>query len=106
MVDSRRPKLEANATCRLVLAFLCIGLVVIGSMIQVTHSHSDHSSSHADCSLCVVAHGSAVAAAPTITVITVTMVSQLEAPSPVTQPQALLPFALFTRPPPVDIVPA
>ena len=88
------------------LAVLCVGLVIFSTTLEVAHSHPDHVVSHADCALCVVAHGAAVAAAPAITMVTATVVSQVEAPTPLMRPAAALAFALFTRPPPVDAVPA
>ena len=100
------PKPRGMRVWTLTLALLCIGLVVFGTTLQVAHSHPDHVASHADCALCVVAHGTAVAAAPAITLVTATLVSQVEAAVPAMRTATPLGFALFTRPPPVDAFPA
>jgi hypothetical protein len=88
---------------RAFLTVLCIGLVVFSATVQVAHSHADHETSHADCSLCVVSHAAALTAAPPIVLVLVTFVSRVEIATPITRPQPLLSFALFTRPPPADL---
>jgi hypothetical protein len=105
-VDQFRPKSNALRQWRQLLAILCVGLVVCFATIQVVHTHPDHAASHADCSLCVAAHATAVATAPPIVVIVVSIVSRVEIASPVTRPAALLTFSLFIRPPPAVSLPA
>lgn len=89
---------------RVILAVLCIGLVALGTTVQVAHSHLDKDASHADCSLCVIAHVGAEAVPAPVTLAVATFVSLIETTSPVTRPAAVLTFALFTRPPPADVV--
>jgi len=97
---------QAGRSWRLLLALVCVLLVVVSGTVQVAHAHADGTNTHADCSLCAAAH------------ITVHL-AQTPAPAavaavvavPETLPAAVLPnrlctFALFNRPPPVDVVPA
>ena len=96
---------RAGRPWRLLLAILCVVLVVLTGTVQVAHTHAD-ADTHADCSLCAVAHitvhmAQAPASAPPVVVVTV-----LQSLPPVLLPVALSTFALFTRPPPVAAVPA
>lgn len=98
-------KCTTGHTWRLLLAILCVVLVVFTGTVQVAHTHAD-ADTHADCSLCAVAHitvhmAQAPASAPPAVVVTA-----LHTLPPALLPVALSTFALFTRPPPVAAVPA
>ncbi len=91
---------------RIFLALVCVLLVVVAGTVQVAHTHADGAVTHADCSLCVAAHITVQvvqipAQAPPVAVVTA-----LEAEPPSVMPVPLSTFALFTRPPPVAVVPA
>ena len=91
---------------RLLLAILCVLLVVVSGTVQIAHTHADGADTHANCSLCAAAHITvhlAQAPAPTQVAAVVTV---LAAVPPSVVSTALCTFALFTRPPPVDVVPA
>jgi len=89
---------------RLLLGVLYIGLVILGGTLSVTHSHSEGGAVHADCSLCVTAH-IAVQLVAAYLVVDVARVYTAVHVSPASAPsQDISPFALFTRPPPVDFV--
>jgi hypothetical protein len=97
---------RAERPWRFLLAFLCILLVVVLGTVQVAHTHADGNESHADCALCSAAHITvhpvfAPAPAPTTSVV-----ATVEAVPTTTLPRILSTFALFTRPPPVAVVPA
>jgi hypothetical protein len=97
---------RARYSWRLLLAILCVVLVVCTGTVQVAHTHADGADTHADCSLCAIAHiavhmTQTPTAAPPVVVVAV-----LQALPPVLLPNALSTFALFTRPPPVAAVPA
>ncbi|WP_179486678.1 hypothetical protein [Granulicella arctica] len=91
-----------NALSRwsMLLAVLCIGLLLVGSTVQASHTHLSGTASHSDCSLCVTAHVGIVATALLVALVISIVVSLIEAASPVTRSVALFTFALFTRPPP------
>ena len=96
--------LSRRRSWRLLLGILCIGLVILGSTLSVSHSHSQSDVRHADCALCVTAHVvvqpvAAYVAIDIAHVFTPVHVSLSSTPS-----QDIAPFALFTRPPPVDFV--
>jgi hypothetical protein len=90
---------------RLLLCLLCISLVVACGTIQVVHVHPQGDISHSDCALCATAHLSVQLAETSVTLHHVApVISAVEAfvaPAPA---QAISTFALFTRPPPVDLV--
>jgi hypothetical protein len=90
---------------RLLLCLLCISLVVACGTIQVVHVHPRGDISHADCALCATAHLSVQLAETSVTLHhvapVISAVEQFVAPPPA---QTISTFALFTRPPPVDLV--
>lgn len=82
------------------LGLLCIALVLIGSTLQVAHTHPGGDLSHSDCSLCVSAHVVAQIVSNPIPVpaaLTVVAEPTFHAKP---RPERLSIFALFTRPPP------
>lgn len=99
-----RPKIQG--AWRLLLSLLCICLVVACGTVQAAHIHPQ-GDLHSDCALCVTAHVSAQVAESTLTLHHVApVVSVVEAFVAPTPAQTISTFALFTRPPPVDVVPA
>lgn len=98
-----RPELQSS--WRLILALLCISLVVACGTIQVAHFHPQGDISHSDCALCTTAHlGVQVADGPVTLLHIAPVVSFVETFVAPTPTQNLSTFALFTRPPPVDVV--
>lgn len=94
-----------QSSWRLVLALLCISLVVISGAIQVVHVHPQGNIAHSDCALCATAHVSAQVTEMSVTLHHVApVISSVDAFVPPTLVQTLSTFALFTRPPPVDLV--
>jgi hypothetical protein len=91
---------------RVLLALICVLLVVAAGTVQVAHTHADGAVTHADCSLCVAAHSTVHQAQTPVPAPTVAVIAVLEAIPPTVRPVALSTFALFTRPPPADFVPA
>src|ERR1700743_1644442 len=100
---SSRPKVQSS--WRLILALLCISLVVACGTIQAIHVHPQGDISHSDCALCATAHlGVQVADGPVTLLQIAPVVSYIETVLTATPTQHLSTFALFTRPPPVDLV--
>ena len=100
------PKHRAEHRWRLLLAILCVVLLVFTGTVQVAHTHADGADTHANCSLCAVAHIAVHLAQAPAPVQTTAIVAILHALPPDLLPSALSTFALFTRPPPVTAVPA
>ena len=101
-----QPRVRAEHPWRVLLALLCVLLVVVAGTVQVAHTHADGADTHSSCSLCAAAHVSvdlvqSPAPAPEVSVIAV-----LEKRPAAIVSSALFTFALFTRPPPVAVVPA
>ena len=91
---------------KLLLALLCIALVIACGTIQAVHVHPDGDLSHADCPLCATAHVTVQVVQPPVTLHVAPVVSMVEAYLPAIPSRTLSIFALFTRPPPVDTLPA
>jgi hypothetical protein len=90
---------------RLLLSLLCVSLVIACGTIQVVHVHPQGDISHSDCALCATAHLSVPLAEAPVTIDHVApVVSAVESFTPPTATQGVYTFALFTRPPPVDVV--
>jgi hypothetical protein len=94
------PKSPRRTPWRLLLGLLCIGLVALGSTIQVAHTHAGGDIAHADCSLCLTAHVVAQVVSSPVPIPAAPVVASVEEPLPEVRPATLSVFALFTRPPP------
>jgi len=104
-VDSLSSKPKIRVAWRLLLSLLCISLVIACGTIQVVHVHPQGNLSHADCALCATAHVSVQLAEMPVTLRHIApVISAVEAFVAPTATQAISTFALFTRPPPVDLV--
>jgi hypothetical protein len=99
-------QVRTGKSWRVLLALMCVLLVVVAGTVQVAHSHADGEVTHADCSLCVAAHIAVHLAQTPVEAPPVALVTALEAEPPSIMPVPLSTFALFTRPPPVAVVPA
>ena len=86
---------------RLLLALVCVLLAVVSGTVHATHSHSDGSANHANCSLCAVSHVTVQLVQTPVPAPATTVIAMIEAIGPSYTPSALSTFALFTRPPPV-----
>lgn len=94
-------KSQRKTPWRLILGLLCLALVVLGSTVQVAHSHPGGDISHADCSLCLTAHVVAQVVSNPIPIPAALVVAAVEEALPDARPVTFSVFALFTRPPPV-----
>jgi proteasome lid subunit RPN8/RPN11 len=77
-------------------------LVLIGTTLQVAHSHPDNLS-HADCALCATAHVVAHVVATQAPPAVVLVAGAVHRFVPLPAAQATSTFALFTRPPPPSL---
>ncbi len=96
----RYPKLQDRSTWRLLLGLLCLALVIVGSTVQVAHTHPGGDISHADCSLCATAHVVVQVASEPVPLLAVLVVTPVSSFVLKPRPTAISVFALFTRPPP------
>jgi len=93
-------KSQRQTPWRVLLGLLCLALVVLGSTIQVAHTHAGGDLSHADCSLCLTAHVVAQVVSNPVPIPAALVVASVEESLPESRPATLSVFALFTRPPP------
>jgi hypothetical protein len=104
-VDNLTSRSKTHGAWRLLLSLLCISLVLACGTIQVVHVHPQGDISHSDCALCVTAHVSVqLAEMPVTPVHAAPVILTVEAFVASTATQTLSTYALFTRPPPVDLV--
>lgn len=86
---------------------VCVLLVAVSGTVQVAHTHADGADIHANCTLCVAAHVSVHPVHTPAPAPAATVAALLEAVPPSTAVHGTLhAFALFTRPPPADSLPA
>ena len=96
---------NVRSAYRLLIAAICILLILVCGTAQVAHTHAD-TIFHADCSLCVTAHVVIHAEQSPVAAPSVAVSVFIDRFIPAAVPKTVAAFALFTRPPPVDIVPA
>jgi hypothetical protein len=85
---------------RVLVGIFCIALLLLGTSVQVAHTHADGQAAHADCSLCLSAHHSIEPTVSQSVMVTQT-VSRAEAVE--VQPDLkfrFVAFSLWNRPPP------
>ena len=91
---------------RILLSVLCIVLVFASGTIQAVHVHPNGDLSHTDCALCLTAHTAVQVAVPSVTLHVTPVISFVEASVSAVRTPVLSTFALYTRPPPVDVASA
>ena len=96
--------LPGRRSWRLLLGVLCIGLVILGSTLSVAHTHNQGDVRHGDCAVCVTAHVVVQPVAAYVAIDIAQVFTPVHVPLSSTPSQNIAPFALFTRPPPVDFV--
>jgi hypothetical protein len=105
-VSHHRVKPKQQTTRRIVLALLCVLLVIVCGTIQAVHVHPAGEISHADCALCATAHLAVQVVQPAVTLFVTPIVVVVETAAPRVRSTTFSTFALFTRPPPVDVASA
>ena len=88
---------------RVFLGVMCISLVLLGSVLYATHSHTHSDVAHQDCGLCVTAHMAAQEAVPVTHVFVSEVFTRVDASRPIAAHEFTPQFALFSRPPPADL---
>ena len=83
-----------------IIGIVCIALVLITGVLQVTHTHPNGQPDH-DCSLCVTAHNVAQAVVVVTLAITTQAIGRLVAETFAPLPRQRFVLRLAIRPPPV-----
>jgi hypothetical protein len=102
-VIRQNSKAKRQSPWKLILALLCISLVIACGTIQAVHVHPNGEISRADCPLCATAHVAIQIIQPPASLHVAPVVAIVETFLPVVPSRNILTFALFTRPPPVDV---
>ena len=87
---------------RFLLGLLCLGLVIVGGTLSVSHSHNQGNITHTDCALCVTAHAVVQPSATYLFIFIVQIFAAVYVLRSAPSSQKISPFALFTRPPPAN----
>lgn len=85
------------------LGMVCIALVLLTGVLQVTHTHADGQIDH-DCSLCVTAHNAVQIVVAVTLVMTSRPVARWVAETFAPLPRQRFVLKLANRPPPVPAV--
>lgn len=85
---------------RAVLAWLCVLLILLVGAAQLLHTHAGDEASGSSCSLCAVAHCSALPAPAVAEPLVVETVQPLRHVTPMCRSLRHLSFELYVRPPP------
>jgi len=85
---------------RYLVALLCVVLILFVGAAQTLHVHAQDEAASANCSLCAVAHVSALATPVMATPVVAEVVASIAQPEPVSVPQRFFSFSLYVRPPP------
>jgi hypothetical protein len=105
-VARQRSKPNGQSPWKLILALLCISLVIACGTIQAVHVHPNGDISRADCPLCATAHVALQIVELPASLHVAPIMGIVEKFLPAVPSRTLLTFALFTRPPPVDVTTA
>jgi hypothetical protein len=98
-ITSRRGK---SQTLRYLVALVCVLLILIVGLAQTLHVHAQDEAVNPGCSLCAVAHVSAVPT-PVIAGLAIgESILPVGPPELLAAPQRFFSFSLYVRPPPVS----
>ena len=90
-----------SRTIRVLVAMLCVLLILFVGAAQALHTHAPDEAANPGCSLCAVAHVSALATPVLAGPALVEAVLAVSAQKSVAAPQRFFSFSLYVRPPPV-----
>jgi hypothetical protein len=85
---------------RKLVAGLCVFLILLVGAAQLLHTHTDHESINASCSLCAVAHVAPLPVPVLHRPMLQEVVQPIRAPDLVATSRKVYIFSLYTRPPP------
>ncbi len=88
-------------TSRTLVVLLCVVLMLFVGATQALHSHASNDGANPGCSLCTVAHVSALPEPSLVAPLAAQLVDSVTQAEPVSTPQRFFSFSLYVRPPPV-----
>ena len=87
-------------TPRVLVVLLCVLLILFVGAAQALHTHAADEAANPGCSLCAVAHVTALPAPVLANPVVAEIVAVVADPDPVAAPQRFFAFSLYVRPPP------
>jgi hypothetical protein len=92
---------DGRRNLRVLTAMVCVLLILFVGAAQILHMHSPDETANASCSLCAVAHATALPAPVLGTLVVAEAVAPVAPPAAVSAPKRFFSFSLYVRPPPV-----
>jgi hypothetical protein len=97
------PSRKGNSrTSRTLVVLLCVLLILFVGATQALHTHASNETANPGCSLCAVAHVTALPAPVLAAPVVAEAVVPVAQPDPISAPQRFFSFSLYVRPPPVS----
>jgi len=91
---------DGRRSLRVLTAMVCVLLMLFVGAAQVLHMHAPDEAANAGCSLCAVAHATALPAPVLGALVLAESVAPIAAPDAVSAPNRFFSFSLYVRPPP------
>jgi hypothetical protein len=95
-----------SQTPRTLVVLLCVLLMLFVGATQALHIHASNEAVNPGCSLCAVAHVTALPAPALASPVVSEIVATVAEPDPITAPQRFFSFSLYVRPPPATTTPS
>ena len=96
-LPSRNDKAQ---TPRILFVLLCVLLILFVGATQAIHAHASNEAANPGCSLCAVAHDTALPAPVLASPVVAEIVEHVAEPDAVAAPLRFFSFSLYVRPPP------
>ena len=84
----------------ILVALLCVLLILFVGAAQALHTHASNEGANPGCSLCAVAHVTALPAPAIASPVAAEIVDLVAEPDPVAAQKRFFSFSLYVRPPP------
>jgi len=91
---------DNNHTPRILVVLLCVLLILFVGATQALHTHASNEAANPGCSLCAVAHVTALPAPVLASPVVAEIVDPVAEPDTVAVPIRFFSFSLYVRPPP------
>ncbi len=89
-----------SETPSFLVVLLCVLLILFVGATQALHIHASNEAANPGCSLCAVAHVTALPTPVLASPVVAQIVAAVADPDPVAAPQRFFAFNLYVRPPP------
>jgi hypothetical protein len=95
-----------DQTPRTLVVLLCVLLMLFVGAAQTLHIHASDEAVNPGCSLCAVAHVTALPVPALASPVAAEIVAAIAEPDPIAAPRRFFSFSLYVRPPPATTTPS